>query len=339
MIKYVSKKTIAGLIIFLVVGIFAICVRIDGIADSTKTFSYFLGAALKKADNFFYNRQKEDQAVDSTSTLKLRIANLNDIYFRPSQLKPINNNFLSFEKFNETFKNSTVVPRELLLTPQDTIINYFSVLQQAENLTEQKKGGCGTVGFAKEPFPIAYNFLSKAYQHSMPYDTFLTSFEGVGHTNLIKVIPVISDNPDQPKYFVELEVLEGTPEGSTSFNYYFGDIILTKSDGQFYIDSVQLAPEDFLCAAYHGWSHYAESYVDTVYGKWCNLIKKQYAPKQDDFKKEIYVDGNDGKKYLFVFARLTNGTDVQISTLVKQGSKYVPVVIDVEKCLDKDKVK
>ena len=79
--------------------------------------------------------------------------------------------------------------------------------------------------------------------------------------------------------------------------------------------------------------------MDTVYGKWCNLIKKQYAPKQDDFKKEIYVDGNDGKKYLFVFARLTNGTDVQISTLVKQGSKYVPVVIDVEKCLDKDKVK
>ena len=134
-----------------------------------------------------------------------------------------------------------------------------------------------------------------------------------------------------------MEILEGTSTGGTSFNYYFAEMCLVNENNRYYIDSLSLMPEDFFCAPYHGWSHNAESYVEIVYGNWCGLIKKQYVPQQNEFTKEIVVDGVNGDKYMFKFAKLTNGTDFLINTLVQKEGAWVPVDIDVDKCLQKMK--
>jgi hypothetical protein len=164
----------------------------------------------------------------------------------------------------------------------------------------------------------------------MSYDEYLTSFEGIGHINLIKVIPIITVDANKYKYFIELEILEGSSVSVTTFNYYTGELELIKVNGLYYIDSLSLTPEDFFCAAYHGWAHNAESYVEIVYGNWCGLIKKQYSPEQDDYKKNIIVDGTDDQKYMFEFAKLTNGTDLLINSQIKKDDTWVPVEINVE---------
>jgi len=58
--------------------------------------------------------------------------------------------------------SSPIILQELLKSPYETAMHFFSVLREAENLLPGKMGGCGSVGMAKEPFPIAYQFLSKA---------------------------------------------------------------------------------------------------------------------------------------------------------------------------------
>jgi len=173
----------------------------------------------------------------------------------------------------------------------------------------------------------------------MNYEEFVKSFEGIGHINLIKLLPIKTKSSDISKYFLELEFLEGSKIGATMFNYYTGELDVIKVNNLYYIDSLTLSPEDFFCAAYHGWAHNAELYVETVYGNWCGLIMKQYTPEQDEYTKKILVDGVDNKKYLFEFAKLTNGTDLLINSLVKSENQWIPVLIDVEKLMDRNKVK
>jgi len=266
------------------------------------------------------------------------MSNLNETFFRPSKLKALNNNFMDFKSFSKTFSNGTIPP-SLLDSPLTSAINYFSVLQQAANLTTDKTGGCGTIGYAQEPYPIAYNFLSESNKKSIPYEEYLMSFEGIGHINLIKIIPIITKETDKYNFFIELEILEGTSIGVTTFNYYTGELNLIKANELYYIDALSLTPEDFFCAAYHGWAHNAESYVETVYGNWCGLIMKQYSPQQDDYKKNIIVDSVDNKKYMFKFAKLSNGTDLLINTLIESNDSWIPIEIDVDKCLEKNKSK
>ncbi|HEX2927405.1 MAG TPA: hypothetical protein VHP38_14295 [Ruminiclostridium sp.] len=330
--KYIYKSGIAVSLLLLILAIAAICIRVD-YQNHKKCV---IGGAVKAISVV-----KETNEVLSRQTISLmrgKKSNFNETYFRPSGLKSLNSKFSDLSTFSETFKGGTV-PADLMDTPINTIVNYFSVLQQAENLTEDKTGGCGTIGFSKEPYPIAYQFLSENNKKAMSYKEYLDSFQGIGHINLIKVIPVISDDPKVIKYVLELEILEGTNTGGTSFNYYFADINLSEKDKRYYIDSLNLAPEDFFCAPYHGWSHNAESYVEIVYGNWCGLIMKQYAPQQNDFTKEIVVDGVNGDKYMFKFAKLTNGTDILINTFVRKNDAWVPVEIDVNKCLEKMKQK
>ena len=304
--------------------------------DETST-SFILGGLATQIS--------KDKAIDiyaaslsrqTISVLNERMSNLNETYFRPSRLKSLNNIFIDYNTFSETFKDGTIPP-ELIDKPQNSAINYFSVLQQASNLTESKTGGCGTIGYSLTPYPIAYNFLSESNKKTMTYDEYLNSFQGIGHINLIKIVPIITEKTDKYKYFIELEILEGSNVGVTTFNYYTGELDLIKADGLYYIDSLSLTPEDFFCAAYHGWAHNAELYVETVYGNWCGLIMKQYSPQQDDITKNIIVDGTDDKKYMFEFAKLTNGTDLLINSLIKSKGDWVPVKIDVDKCLEKNK--
>lgn len=316
----------------------AICIRVNN--ENGASDNYLSGGVIHRISD---NNIESDvpSATLSRHAISIRnseLSKLNESYFRPSKLEALNNNFADFDTFSETFQNDTV-PSNLLDTPLNTALNYYSVLQQAENLTEKKSGGCGTIGYAKTPYPIAYNFLSENNKLSMTYSEYLASFEGIGHINLIKLIPITTDSNVKYKYFIELEILEGSDNGATTFSYYTGEVLIIKANGLYYIDSQYLTPEDFFCAPYHGWSHNAETYVEIVYGNWCGLIMKQYSPQQDASKKRIIVDGTDNKKYMFEFARLTNGTDMFISSLVQNNSDWVPVEIDINKCLDKNKEK
>ncbi len=328
--KYIYKSGIIVSLFLIILAITTICIRVDNQNHKTN----IIGGSVKELAQI--KETDEVLSRQTVSIMKEKRSNFNETYFRPSSLKSLNNNFIDFNTFSETFKDGTV-PVKIMDTPVKTIVNYFSVLQQAANLTDEKTGGCGTVGYAKEPYPIAYQFLSESNKKSMPYNEYLDSFQGIGHINLIKVIPAITENPKEIKYFLELEILEGTNTGGTTFNYYFAEISLVNANNRYYIDSLVLTPEDFFCAPYHGWSHNAESYVEIVYGNWCGLIKKQYQPQQNDFTKEIVVDGVNGDKYMFKFAKLANGTDFLINTLIQKDGAWVPVNIDVNKCLEKMK--
>jgi hypothetical protein len=332
-----TKRIIVISLFLLSFAIGAICMRVSNQEELSK--NYIFGGLINKPSNDTdTNLAAANLSRQAISIINESMTNLNETFFRPSKLKTLNNNFMDFRSFSQTFANG-IVPPSLLDSPQNTAINYFSVLQQAANLTENKTGGCGTIGYSLEPYPIAYAFLSESNKKSMSYDEYLTSFEGIGHINLIKIIPIISQNMDIYKYFIELEILEGTSIGVTTFNYYTGELNLINVNGLYYIDSLSLTPEDFFCAAYHGWAHNAESYVETIYGNWCGLIMKQYSPQQDDYKKNIIIDSVNNKKYMFEFAKLTNGTDLLINTLLKSKDDWIPVKIDVDKCLEKDKLK
>lgn len=334
--KILTKRILIISTILLAFFIAAICLRV-GNQESSRNH-YVLGGTLMPGQT--------DKSVDLAATglsrqtiqvMNKRMANLNETYFRPSNLKAINSNFMDHDTFMSYFKDNKV-PEKLMDSPEASVTNYFSVLQQASNLTEEKNGGCGTVGYGLEPFPAAYGFLSENNKRDMNYDEFVQSFEGIGHINLIKLLPMAAPAQDMSKFFLELEILEGSSVGVTTFNYYTGELAVIKVNGLYYVDSLTLSPEDFFCAAYHGWAHNAESYVETVYGNWCGIIMRQYSPEQDEYRKKIIIDGVDEKKYLFEFAKLTNGTDLLINTSVKSKSKWVPVQIDVEKYLDKGKM-
>lgn len=326
--KTTTKRIIIVSGFLLVFFIFAICLRVNNQSPSAQ--KYVLGGTLtENPDIPNIDTSETSLSRQTIQVMNKRKSNLNETYFRPSQLKAVNSNFPDPKSFTGTFQNGTVPPA-LMDSSMNSAVNYFSVLQQASNLTVKEGGGCGTVGYALEPYPVAYSFLSENNKSSMSYEEFLKSFEGIGHINLIKINPIVTGTPDKDRYFIELEILEGTPIGVTTFNYYTGELDVIKVNGLYYIDALYLSPEDFFCAAYHGWAHNAESYVEIVYGNWCGLIMKQYAPKQDDYKKSITVDGVDGKKYMFEFAKLTNGTDLLINSLVKEDGDWVPANIDIE---------
>ncbi|MCT4544469.1 MAG: hypothetical protein N4A63_13060 [Vallitalea sp.] len=88
----------------------------------------------------------------------------NTEYFRPSQLPILNDREFKSGFFGEFYMkepNEIILPSYLLESPEDSIINFFSILRQAANYVEGKGTGCGTLGYARLPYPVAYNFLSQ----------------------------------------------------------------------------------------------------------------------------------------------------------------------------------
>ncbi|WP_445505518.1 hypothetical protein [Niallia sp. 03091] len=206
------------------------------------------------------------------------------------------------------------MPIELTKTPEDTLLNYFSILREAENLGGRS---CGSVGQARIPFPLAYNFLSKEYQRKLSYEDYLNSFAGVGHTSLIKLCR-LPDIKQGIRFFYEIETIEGFKEKRNEyFGYYYGFIQLIDEKEGYRISDVQQIGKDFLCAPYHGWSHDAESVVEVKYGNWCKLIQKIYPTTKNGYVKNIYFHGNDGADYCIIFFTLTNGTDVEVAQFRK----------------------
>lgn len=262
----------------------------------------------------------------------------NEQYFRPSPMPSLNNrnfDFEFFDKYSNENYNKIILPNWLFTSPEDTLINYFSILREAENISQ---GGCGSIGNAKMPYPISYNFFTSEYKNEINYSSYFNLFKDIGHVNLIKLNNVIYENISKReyKYFFELETIEPSVNGNTSFSYYYGYVYMQNENGKYKISHIDLIGEDFLCAAYHGWNHNAEFYVDTVYGHWCNLIKKRYPTEQYWYIKNIYIAGNDLQDYRFEFFQLTNGTDIEIQQFVKDiNNEWKPIKIDINKCVQR----
>ncbi|WP_090831555.1 MULTISPECIES: hypothetical protein [unclassified Bacillus (in: firmicutes)] len=258
-------------------------------------------------------------------------------HFRPSCLPALNTRLRTSEfflPFYEKVPNEIVLPLELTATPEETVLNYFSILREAENFDLR---ACGSIGEARLPFPIAYNFLSEEYKQRLSYNEYLASFSGIGHTSLIK-LKRIPDGRRGIKYFYEIETIEGmSGKQAEYFGYYYGFIKLAKTPLGYRITNIEKFPEDFLCAPYHGWDHDAEAVVGVKYGWWRKLIKKNYAMVQNGYVKNIYFHGTDGADYTFIFFELTNGTDVEIAQFRKgsDGSwKQIRMTPEIQ-CLDK----
>jgi hypothetical protein len=263
-------------------------------------------------------------------------------FFRPSCRAILNRRLFDYQFFDpyieKTYKEINLPPA-LLDSPENMLLNYFSILREAENLTSQLIGGCGTVGWAMIPFPIAYNFFTKAYQQKIPYPTYLSSFEGIGHTNLIKLYKLPNPNHVQPlQFFIELETINGTATGISCFQYHYGIVSVVQEGGLYKIDAIKLTGEDFLCAAYHGWRQKGEDVVDIEYGEWCKLIKRRLPTKKVDYVKTIDVIGTDGNDYRFIFVQLTNDTDELVSQLVKRKQgRWEVTHLDPTKCIENKK--
>lgn len=264
-------------------------------------------------------------------------------YFRPSKLPILNNknfSFSFFDSFSDKNTSKNTIPDYLIKTPEDTIINYFSILREAENLDENKMGGCGTIGNSKSPYPAAYAFLSSNYKGKLSYEKYLKSFKNIAHINLIKLkrVPFDLSYPTSLRYFIEIETIEGTDKDSTYFAYYYGYIYLSQEGNQYKIENIDFYGEDFLCAAYHGWAHNAEASVLIRYGDWCSLVKKLQPTKQDGYVKKIYFEGTDGHDYLIEFITLTNDTDIEIAQYRKtEDGKWEFIRLNPEKCLEDKK--
>lgn len=301
---YIVTKRKLYLFILLFIAVL-IAVLYSTYAQSLQTTNLVMGARLYSVNHQWPANQ-------------IKQVNNAEKYFRPSKLPVLNNRSL---ENNIIFQYQGIAPADIKISekftnhPEDTILNYFSIIREGENLTKEKSAGCGTVGNAKVPFPIAYQFFTKEYQEKVDYKQYLKSFEGIGHTSLIKLkkLPPDQIHPEDERYFVELESIEGSDKGLTYFAYYFGYVYIQKQANAFLISDMQYFGEDFLCAPYHGWYHDAESNVSIRYGNWCNMIEKQYPIKQSGFTKKIHFEGKDGGNYIIEFMNLTNGTDVEVA--------------------------
>jgi hypothetical protein len=260
-------------------------------------------------------------------------------FFRPSKTPIINDKIEeSFYNIYGTDTTNFKIPNKFLKTPEDTIINYFSILREAANPIENSKTGCGSLGDTKAPYPIAYKFLSNSYKEKVSYNNYLKSFENTLHINLIKANQIGSDEnrPNIIKYFVEIETIEGTNEQKGVFAYYYGYIYLKKEGEVYKIIDMNYTPENYLCAPYHGWSYDAKAFVEIEYGDWCSLIDGEVNIEEKGYEKKVYFKDKDLNEYYVLFYQLTNGVDIKISDYKKnKDGNWEQVYINPEKCLDK----
>ncbi|MDF2942066.1 MAG: hypothetical protein K0S01_924 [Herbinix sp.] len=281
------------------------------------------------------------QSFDDEDEKPITINKDVETYFRPSDLPVLNNRYVysSTRFFNQYFQkkpSEIVLPKELFESPEETIINYFSVLRDAANWEPGKNAGCGTLGQSTTPYPVAYNFLTTSYQKKVSYEQYLASFKNILHTSLIKYREVpIYDNPSGIlRYFVEIETIGGSDKNVANFTYYYGFVDLIKENNQYKISNLEFTGEDYLCAPYHGWSYDAEGSVEVRYGGWCKLIKEQYPTIQNGYIKHIYFAGTDGNDYLIEFFHLTNDTDIEIAQYRKnKDNDWKLIQLDPEKCI------
>ena len=231
--------------------------------------------------------------------------------------------------------NDISIPIKFIKSPEDTILNYFSLLREAANPSDSKYIGCGSLGDGNRPYPIAYNFFDYEYKKKVSFNTYKDSFSNMFHISLIKYKEAPSDN-ENLKYFYEIEVIQALENNIASFTYYYGFIDLGKSGDGFKILDISITPENYLCAPYHGWVYDGSSKVEIEYGNWCKLIKKMGKTEVDGYVKNIYFLGNDNKNYKIQFYTLTNDYDIEEAQYVQNSNgKWEYIKLNPEDCLKK----
>ena len=285
------------------------------------------------AGAFVINQELEKQNEKEVVT----IIN-NEKYFRPSKLAVLNNKEEVNELINNYYDkevNDISIPIKFIKSPEDTILNYFSLLREAANPLDGKYIGCGSLGDGNRPYPIAYNFFDDEYKKKVSFNTYKDSFSNMFHISLIKYKEVPSDN-ENLKYFYEIEVIQALENNIASFTYYYGFIELGKSGDGFKILDISITPENYLCAPYHGWVYDGASKVEIEYGNWCKLIKKMGKTEVDGYVKNIYFLGNDNKSYKIQFYTLTNDYDIEVAQYVQNSNgKWEYIKLNPEDCLKK----
>ena len=271
---------------------------------------------------FFYNQNPKNNSLYCNDS-NTKDNNFNEKYFRPSSFPSLNIRDLSniISTYYDEDYSKIKLPNNLVSSPKNTIINFYSILREASNIPKVSNAG-EAIGYEKDPYPIAYKFLSKTYRIKLPYDEFLSKFFNIGHINLIKLVKDDTTNNNILKYVVELESIDT----ASNFNYSYAWIEIVNENGRYKINNIELYPENFLYPAYHGCSHKAEYYLDKWYGKkGINLIRAMYPAMFNGYIKDICILGKDGYNYLFKFIHLTNGTDVKIGEYKQINDSWIPL--------------
>ncbi len=295
-------------------------------------------------DSIVTNYDNENNAEYNSDQSKVWEQEDVETYYRPSKLPVLNNRpfNLNFYRDENGFKGAEMdLPDYIFQTPEDTLLNYFSILRDAAHWIEGKYAGCGTIGLSNLPYPVAYQFLSTYYQNKLSYEEYLKTFENILHTNLIKIkqVPVYQAPSNLSRYFVELETIQGSDQDSLAyFAYYYGFVDVVKEGALYKISDLKFYGENYLCAPMHGWSYNAEAVVQVMYGGWCSMIETLYPTIQDGYVKQIPFKGTDGFEYMIEFYQLTNDTDIEIAQYRKgKDGSWELIKLDPHECLEKKK--
>lgn len=240
---------------------------------------------------------------------------------RPSKDLPLHNKY-SFKDFendksmNKKFEN-----------PEDVIYAYYGILREASNMVDYT-GGCGTIGYAKEPYPYAYELL--ANPKTITLNEFIDSFKGIGYITFLKLYPAYN-NPDTEEnlknYMVEIETITGRKWNESSqkneclFEYYYG-IAQVENQGGWRIKKIDCYAEDFLCAPMHSWFYLSDAVVEIVYKENLKIVDKINKTEKHGNVIDIYASGN-AEKYKFEFIRITNGYDILLHEYIYKDGKWV----------------
>ncbi len=206
MVSFIKKRFI--IIIFIIMCLASVVVGVN--MYSKKENKVLIGGSLEIVE-----------CLASESEAFYEDINL-EKYFRPSNLPILNDNkdinkFI-WESENVEYKN-VEIPKEYLKSPENTIINYFSLLREAANPEKDKYTGCGSIGEGKAPYPIAYNFFTNEYKEKIKYRQYEDSFKNILHINLIKFKEIPETNNKELKYFYEIETIQGSESGIGYLQY------------------------------------------------------------------------------------------------------------------------
>ncbi len=249
----------------------------------------------------------ETRAVSAQDT-----APTDERMLRPFTRHPMENPY----RFSD-FENR---PTHVFDAPDQALLGFFGTLRNASNMLCYT-GGCGTVGDARLPYPVAYNMLSPAAKKNMSEKAFTDSFRGFGHVELLQLLPAYTPpgTPDDLAYYLaELEIITGEKMprdprlvlGGSHFAYAYALATVRNVPGQGWkIEKLDYWPEDFLCAPYHGWNYDAQSIMDIVFSYNLKLIETVDSVHRNDLQTEVLASGH-GNRYRFVFTRLANGYDL-----------------------------
>lgn len=319
-IKSKPKNILKILVLVLCISATSLCTILFGIKkyqrDDIFLGAYFSVSTEKCLEKTYENTvEKLEKFTRPSSKVALNLRNVND--------------------WNHTKKEDTIQDINQIKNGKELLLWYYSILRDAANLVEGKSAGCGTIGKAKQPYPIAYLFLSSKYQKLMPYDTYVNSFSNILHINLIELQKIQNTNPKlgDECYFVELETIEGTKNNAGAFYYYYGYVYVSKEEG-YRIQYSNIKKQVFLCAPYHGWEYDAQYQLDIEYGEWCHMVEEQYPTDIVGSNKILTFCDAKQVKYQLHFITLTNQYDILVGQYIqnKEG-RWEETTINVTDCL------